>query len=47
MMSDTRPLTGVKRVIASVYEVATQEYSDGVASNTSAILGRAVAMICS
>jgi hypothetical protein len=45
MMSVTRPLMGVMRVCERRYEVPTQEYWEGVAPSSAAIVGRAVEMI--
>jgi hypothetical protein len=45
VISVNLPLIGVMIVCASRYEVAIQEYSDGLAWSSVAIVGRAVEMI--
>jgi hypothetical protein len=45
VMSVSLPLIGVMIVCASRYEVAIQEYSDGLALSSVAIVGKAVEMI--
>lgn len=45
VMSVNLPLIGVMMVCASRYEVAIQEYSDGLALSSVAMVGRAVEMI--
>jgi len=46
VISVSLPLIGVMMVCASRYEVAIQEYSDGLALSSVAMVGRAVDMIC-
>lgn len=45
VISVNLPLIGVMMVCASRYEVAIQEYSDGLALSSVAMVGRAVEMI--
>lgn len=45
VISVSLPLIGVMMVCASRYEVAIQEYSDGLALSSVAMVGRAVEMI--